>query len=277
MSKTKFSYALGLVPLLLAADNYGTSREAVIVNTLPMCSTGQYLVYQGGGVVCQTISGGTLSLPNCSSQGQILTSISSGDAGGGLACTTKGMPSLSSSDITTIDNMETTITMLGTELTQIQNTPPGSASVYVGASTNPYTGAQGTGSGDGPSPGIAGAASICSQQYGTGAHVCTVYDMYFSAATIGQNPNNKLSATTQITTQQWVYSANWQPPIAGAQQPDAGLADNCGGFTYPTGDRVWKGTQFVWETIAETSQIGLKFFGGTSAACSSTAPYACCK
>ena len=45
-----------------------------------------------------------------------------------------------------------------------------------------------------------------------------------------------------------------------AQVPSAnGLADNCSGWTYPTGDKLWYGTTVEWKN-AVTGQKALKFF-----------------
>ncbi len=275
MKMSKFMYVLGLAPLLAGADNLAAIQEDVVVNSLPMCSSGQYLVYQGGGVVCQTLAGGSLMLPNCKSQGQILTAVGAGDAGATLACTGKGMPSLSNSDITLINTLETDITQIGTSIMQIQNNPPGSASVFVGETTTSYNGTFNDGNGTG----IRNAAAICNTAF-PGSHMCTVYDMYLSVVTAGQNPANKFNLGTNLP-QAWVYQMAWQAPLTTTtmNEPAAGLADNCASGEYGTADQGWKGTTVKWEPLQYNGKMALKFpgWGGGNVACNQSYPIACCK
>ena len=105
--------------------------------------------------------------------------------------------------------------------------------------------------------------------------MCTVYDMYHSVATgvITQGTN---------VTRGWVFMASWQNAIG--TDPLAGQGDNCGGYTYPTSDRKWNGTQVAWDFTLDvnnnkTTIKALKFFmggGNTQAGCNATAPIVCC-
>jgi len=277
MKMNKFIYVLGLAPLLAGADTAQLQQD-VVVNTLPACQSGQYLVYQGGGVTCQTIAGGSLMLPNCKGNGQILTSAGNGDAGGQLTCTAKGMPSLSGSDITLINTLETDIMTIKTDITQIQNNPPGAASVFVGE-TAAATLYNGTFAANGAT-GIRNAAAICAAQFGAGAHMCSVYDMYSSVVSAGQNPANKFNPAANLP-QAWVYQMAWQQPLTTTtkNEPSAGLADNCASGQYGTADQGWKGTTVVWEPLQYNNQMALKFpgWGGGAVPCSSMLPIACCK
>ncbi|MBL9007145.1 MAG: hypothetical protein JNJ46_23010, partial [Myxococcales bacterium] len=56
-----------------------------------------------------------------------------------------------------------------------------------------------------------------------------------------------------------------------------GLADNCGGWTYPTGDLQWFGTTVEWKA-AQTGPKALHFASGPGVVgCAQRFPIACCK
>jgi hypothetical protein len=120
--------------------------------------------------------------------------------------------------------------------------------------------------------GVAAAATLCQQveACGAGARMCSVYDMYQSVAT------GAVTAAQNIP-KAWVYMASWQFSGAGGADQYAGLSDNCGSFTYPTGDRKWYGTAVTWANDTAGDKT-LQFFAGPNgAACSSVLPIACCK
>jgi hypothetical protein len=109
--------------------------------------------------------------------------------------------------------------------------------------------------------------------------MCTVYDVYYSVVA------GKIKDTDTIN-KAWVYQASWKNPGGSAPTPsnqegDAGMSDNCGSYTYPTGDVRWTGTAFAWQVIpyhGAANTKGLKFFGGSAqAACNQSYPIACCK
>ena len=269
MRKLHFAYVLAFAPVLMGADNsdVGSIASALKVNNLPICADNQYLTYSGGGLACREVVGTMLNVPNCN--GKLLT-YTKGSEIGVYTCTDKGDGSLSSSEINLIT---TTYDKLLTFKTIIAGLTPGmkgTAATYCGQ----YTAGQnpnGAISGNGVT-GIAGAANLCSQvpTCGSGARMCTVYDMYNSVAL------GKVTAAMTIG-QSWVHMSSWQHNgRAGQATPNNGLADNCGGWTYPTGDLQWFGTTVEWKA-AQTGPKALHFASGPGVVgCAQRFPIACC-
>ena len=118
---------------------------------------------------------------------------------------------------------------------------------------------------------IAGAAALCRRAQSckpTTPKRCTVYGMYYSAAT------GKLPATL---SQSWVWMSAWQHNSTSQNPANNGLADNCSGFTYPTGDKFWYGTTVEWKN-APTGFKALHFASGPGVvSCAARFPIACCK
>lgn len=279
MRKTKFAYVLAFAPVLMGAGYYaadeigdnnsiGSLQNELIATTLPKCAENEYLTYASGGLTCIALTGGTVSVPDCTGNGgQLLTFTTSGEFSK-FTCTDKGATALSTTDITTVNNLYQKLVTLGTDLTTIEKSPRQSAAIWVGntdAKTNGAIASNGN-------TGIAGAADMCASKFGAGAHMCTVYDIYTSVAV------GKLSSQTEQAQKAWVYQASWNTPsgLGSGTDPKAGLGENCGGYTYPTGDRAWFGTAFTFTKLA-TMQYAPRFFSGGDAACSATLPVACCK
>lgn len=262
MRKTKFAIVLAFAPVLLGADNYGSDNSALMVSTLPKCGQTEYLQYAGGSLVCAQVGGGAVSLPDCT--GKLLTYLQNGEITS-YNCTDKGQVSLSSTDITTINQLDTIITQIGTTLNNIKMNPRASAAVYVGSSTATTKGRI---TQAGLSVGAESAAKICSDQYGMGARMCTVYDMFVSQAT------GKITAAT-VVPPSWVHQASWNEPVAGPSNAGEGVSDNCASFIYDTADQKWQGMTVTWGTTAlNGNDKALKF---ANTACSVPQAIACCK
>src|SRR5579872_2272948 len=108
MRKLNFAYALAFAPLLMGA-NTGSLEQALTVNKLPICTDSQYLVYQGGALACGAVQGGTaVSIPDCQTKGQLLTSTKNGDVAS-LSCTDKGTSS-TPIDNTLVQNFQSDVT-----------------------------------------------------------------------------------------------------------------------------------------------------------------------
>jgi hypothetical protein len=280
MKKLKVAYLLAVAPLFMGAD-YGQSVEQLIVNSLPTCADSEYLVYTANGIACQAITGGNVTLPSCSATNQLLTYTMTGEIGV-FSCTDKGTESLSSSDITTINNNYQTLINMETVIKNLETNPRAAAAKYCGSTTTTTVGR--ITANNGALVGLAAASNLCSQvaSCGAGAHMCTVYEMFESVA------SGVVKQTDQIA-KAWVYMASWQNFSTGAVEPTAGLNDNCGSYTYPTGDRQWQGTAVKWEND-QAGDRTLKFYTGVDrtgignpsgnyegAPCNKALPIACCK
>lgn len=264
MRKTKFAIVLAFAPVLLGADNhYGTISDELMVSSLPKCGQTEYLQYAGGSLVCAQIGGGAVSLPDCT--GKLLTYLQNGEIAS-YNCTDKGAVSLSTTDITTINNLDTIITQIGTTLNNIKMNPRASAAVYVGSTTATTKGRINDMQGN---IGPYGATKACEGQFGAGARMCTVYDMFVSQAT------GKITSNTAVP-KSWVYQASWNEPVAGPSNPGEGVSENCASYIYETADQRWQGTAVTWATTAlNGTDKALQFASNTP--CNNSLPIACCK
>ncbi len=118
--------------------------------------------------------------------------------------------------------------------------------------------------------GLASAAAYCADDFGAGAHMCTVYELYGSVA-------SGVIAANMTIPKSWAYFPAWQNPLVGAQNPLGGMGDNCGSYTYPTNDRKWSGIAVEWKTNFQGDANGFWWHGGTEALCNVQLPIACCK
>jgi hypothetical protein len=232
--------------------------------TLPDCLEGQLIAVAADRTMSctQALTAG-FAPPDCNSVPNsalntydgILECMPKGSGG-----TNAGLKTLINKAKTDTDNIENTIN---------QFSSGGAAAKFCGQ----YSAAQnqnGAITGNNGVTGVAGAADLCQtvQGCGTGAHMCTVYEMYEIAA------SNGLPATV---SQSWVHMQSWSHNSA-SQIPTAnGLADNCSGWTYPTGDKGWYGTTVEWKN-ALTGQKALHFASGPGVVpCSARFPIACCR
>ena len=275
MRKLKLAYLLAFAPMLMGADDdYASLQNGLVVNTLPTCGADEYLTYTSNGLACTTLSAGSISLPDCKKDNQLLTFTMNGEIGV-YSCTPKGSESLSSDSITTINTKYQDLVNLETTIKNLEsggNTP---AAKYCGQTAAVNGLIQ-----NGADTGLAAAAKLCEAVTGcgTGARMCSVYDMYNSVVVGALNANNTLSKS-------WVYMAAWANNGSGVNEPTSGQADNCGSYTYKTHDRLWYGTAVRWENNAGTFKA-LKFYtndGPNDASatqgtqCNYTFPVACCR
>jgi hypothetical protein len=256
-------------PLLVVAcgqEGAGGTPEFV---TVPLCAGPDQVLSTNpaGQLICKPLPPGAAALPDCKKYSQSLTS-----DGSKVFCTNRNNEAQGTRDaLDALEQSEILIKEYQTKLNSLGGpSGPAPRAVYCGQ----YTAAQNqngaiTDAATGAT-GIAGAASLCRKVAGcstTAAKMCTVYDMYHSAAT------GKLPATL---SQSWVWMSEWKHNSA-AQVPTAnGLADNCSGFTYPTGDKAWYGTTTEWKN-APTGQKALHFASGPGVVgCATRYPIACC-
>lgn len=275
MRKLHFAYLLAFAPMLMGAD-VASYNAALIVNSLPICEDNQYLTYASGGLSCREVTGAMLTVPDCNKTGQLLTYTKTGEIGV-FTCTDKGTESLNSSDVTLINNTYNKLVTLNTTLTEVEMAGGMKASAakycgqYVAPAGQMNQNGQITGNGV---TGIAGAAFLCSQvaTCGTGARMCTVYDMYNSVVH---------GAITQAATvtEAWVHMSAWAHNRTSGANPGQGLNENCGDWTYPTGHNEWFGTTVQWKDNGNSATRSLHFKSGPNAGvtCGSRFPIACCK
>jgi hypothetical protein len=266
MGKIKLHHALVLAPLLLGGANVGSLQSKLSLGTLPVCATGQFLVYKGGALICQNLTGA----PNCNASDQLLTNPPNNELGT-LSCTPKGMLSVSADFLTELTNDEMNATQLGLIVTAIQGQGSGgSGATYVGSTTASTVGQITHGGSD---VGLIAANDQCSDQFGAGAHMCTPYEMY---ATVYTGKSNLLA----MMPQSWLYMPTWNEPAAPSCTPTdtgQGQADNCAGYTYPTAHKCYTGTTVTWAPNIATGKYALHFIGGAASACHLSFPIACCK
>ena len=150
---------------------------------------------------------------------------------------------------------------------QFPSQPAKPAASYVGLTTR-------ANSGDFYSPGqaaegVGASASLCVNDFGQGAHLCTMDELYQAVV------NGALKATDTIPPS-WVYMPNWNIPIIGAETPLQGVADNCGGYSYQLSSRRWRGIAVEWGPLPDGTP-GFRWHGGDDAYCGSSHKITCCK
>lgn len=118
--------------------------------------------------------------------------------------------------------------------------------------------------------GLLSANALCADEY-PGSHLCTGYEVS-AALAAGQ--------ITQAASvpRAWIFHPSWKTPLAGAQNPEEGLADSCAGYTYGQDDRGFSGIALELRTTAVNGvDKSLSFYGGTAAPCSAMLPLGCCQ
>jgi hypothetical protein len=234
--------------------------------TLPDCSDGQLIsVGADRTLSCAPAPSGKLSPPSCQDGVQALTSENST-----LKCVNKGSGATDATIKARIDKLTKDTADLTSTIT-VLSSGGGAKSVYVGSTTATTPGRIDAG---GTDIGIAGAVKLCTNQYGAGAHMCTIMEIYDSVQT------GKIVSGTDIA-KSWVYQEGWNNPAGAAgatKEPTAGLNENCAGYTYKTGDQNWVGTAFAFAKVTYNNNYAPKFYSGSAdAACSAVLPVACCK
>jgi hypothetical protein len=269
--------AVMVAPLLLACGSNGTGSSGYV--TVPNCmgAANQVLTTDSTGqLVCQALPAGAVSLPACQANVEALTA-----DGTNLSCAPlNNVDSTTQGFLTTLSMIESQIQMDQATITKI-GAGPAAQAIYVGPSKQATTGRIMYGT---ATPGVAAAAAQCANDYGAGAHMCTVYEMYYSVALL-----KNVAATTDIAAS-WVYMQSWKTPGSVAAYPAAtpsvpspyqGLSDNCGGYTQATasggsGSNVWTGTAFNYTAgYLGVMTYNPRFVANTS--CAMSLPIACCQ
>ena len=261
---TSLKTALLAVPLLVGCGGNTTIQPVVVPPggiTLPDCTDGQLIAVAADRTMSctQALTAG-LAPPDCSTVAN--SALNAYD--GILECMPKGAGGTNAGLKTIINKVKMDTDTIESTINQISG--GGAAAKYCGQYTTPVNGAI---TGNNGVTGVAGAANLCQTvpACGAGARMCTVYDMYNSVV-FGSIPAT-LSAS-------WVLMLSWQHNSTSQNPAANGLADNCSGFTYPTGDKFWYGTTVEWKS-ALTGQKALHFASGPNVVkCSDTKPIACC-
>ncbi|HRI49683.1 MAG TPA: hypothetical protein PLW65_05830 [Pseudomonadota bacterium] len=257
--------AVMVAPLLLAcgSDNQGGGTTYV---TVPDCggATNQVLSTDSTGqLVCRSLPAGAVSLPDCKPNTEALTS-----DGVTPTCTNRDVVDASTQTLLdTLTMVEKQIVDAGTKITAL-GSGPSSQAAYVGLTKNSYTGRFVSGQ----AVGIPAATALCAGDFGVGAHMCTVYELYYSAALL-----KNLDPTVDISPGGWVYMQSWRHAPVNPTEISAGLADNCAGYTYTfaaTDTYQWNGTTFAWTVDASGVRVP-KFYANTQ--CNTSQPIACCR
>ena len=257
--------AVMVAPLLLAcgSDNTGGSTTYV---TVPDCggAANQVLATDSTGqLVCRSLPAGAVSLPDCKPNSEALTS-----DGVTPSCTNLNTVDASTQSLLDmLTTVEQKVVDYGTQITKI-GSGPGAQAAYVGLTKTMTAGRIATGA----LVGIPAATKLCVDDYGAGSHMCTVYELYYSATQL-----KNLDPQVDIAPGGWVYMQSWRHSPTNPVELTAGLADNCGGYTYTfngTDTNQWDGTTFAWTVDASGVRVP-KFYANTL--CNVSQPIACCR
>ena len=266
MSKMKYAFLLALAPVMMGSDynedDIAQNLAALkVTGKLPVCKTGEFLTYQGGSLVCAFPPGNGISgLTKC--EGQLLTNTGAGGEFKTLSCTAKGGASISNSDITRVTTLKTNVDALSTTVNNLTAASP-SRGYFVGLSANATIGQINVAGND---VGMASAGALCKTAAMPKAHVCSVYEIYASAAA-----GKDLTAITNI--QAWVFNSSWNRPLAGPAEPDRGTSESCNDLTYTSAHLKWQGTVVTYGALGGTLGNGLQF---RTVSCTNSLRAACC-
>lgn len=218
-----------------------------------------------GQLVCKRLPPGAAALPDCKKYSQALTS-----DGTDLFCTDRNNEAQPTRDA--LDALEQSEILIREYQIKINSlggpVSPAPRAIYCGQySASPNSNGAIS---DAGLTGVAAAASLCRKAPGCSsskAKMCTVYDLYYSAAT------GKLPATV---LQSWVFMASWQHNNPAQVPTGQGLADSCSGYTYGQDDKLWYGTTVEWKD-APSGHKALHFASGPGiVTCDRRFPIACC-
>lgn len=268
------SFKTGLLALPLLAScggNVGTAQVLVDPNglILPDCQDGQLIGINADNTrACISVRSGKLVPPNPTCKDtEALGTMKDGNGNNQLVCVPKGSGANDTVTMTRITKAQTDITNLQMMVTQVQS-GGGTRSRYVGPtfSTAKVNGEVFYNT----LAGIRATNQLCEKDYGAGSHVCTPFEIYESVIV-----GDKLDGTADVGPLM-VFMEAWVPPFAaGGTEPTAGVSENCGGFTYKTGDRKWHNTAFTF-AVPTGGTVRVPRFDA-SVPCGSTYFLACCK
>lgn len=243
------------VPSCTAEQVLGVSGGALVCVTppqpapIPTCAAGQLLVAVDGGFACEAATATAIAAQNMQ-----------------LATLQSSVTSLQS----TLTTLQSTLTALTTRVSTLEGRPSGlSVGVYVGNTTTTTRGSIASRNG---TIGVLGAAEICAAQFGAGARMCTVDELYRSVT-------SGAIAGSATVARAWVFNvdstSNSGTPF---REPTASLQNSCAGYTHPTANEGISGTAFEFSDWSFNSRRVLKFFvGNPEAACDRMLPIACCR
>lgn len=242
---------LGLTTLLLGADGVELTTD-----DLPACAPNSYLVYRSGKIVCEA------TLPDCT--GQLLHAGRGGDVAA-LSCIPKDQDSLSNADRQRVDALQAKAQSIFKRFDELGITPP------LGVDFVGLTKATTAGRIEYPdtAAGLPAANALCAAEFEYPAHMCSVREM------LGAVVNHTLDPSANVA-KGWLYMPTWNTPVPGAEQPLAGLADNCGGYTDATDTHHWTGMAVDWNLSINLVRV-LHFYSGAAAPCTMILPVACCR
>jgi len=228
------------------------------------CTSGQVLTTDANGqLVCTALPIGSQKLKDCVPLVEALTS----DDGATFKCTNRNNENPGGAEaVTAVNTITTTLNTIETTVNNLLGSRQ-TFGEFKGVTTATTAGNITSGA----MRGVPAASAICAAQFGAGAYMCSVYDMYMNVA------RGKVAQNDSIA-KSWVYMQSWKEPAAGSSSAGNGVSDNCGSYTTAAATGYW-GTAVEWTSISNGSK-GLKFSSGNtapnSALCSAALPIACC-
>jgi hypothetical protein len=280
-NRHSFKYAL-LLPLALGCtpppQDGGVPKPPPGGWMLPDCTDGQVLVADSAGAFkCGAVSTSRINVDaSCSDANprQALTSDGAKLSCINLAAGGSGNNPLNQTITTQIERSKTLQILGGT-------VQAGLTARYVGLAKD-NGGNVVKSNGDfvakfGNKSGLTGASAACAVAYGTGAHMCTIHEIYLGVVGGG------VSNTRQIAEGAWIYMATQKDPLQANNRRD-GLGDNCATYSSSDGSNatgysgvaVKTGTHNNDNGTVETGVWHLELLGGADAKCDVERPIACC-
>jgi hypothetical protein len=254
----RFLWILASVPLLTGAGDVGQRKQA-LSDVVPACQSGEYLTIKSGELRCiSPLRRAIGALPGC--DGNLLVRYA-GDPAGELRCPPKLFVPVAG-----VAQLQARHDADAAKIAEIDKAPPLPASVFVGVTKFTTSGRI---TRPGSDPGLSAAAGRCGDEY-PGSHMCTQYEMAQSVV------GGQLKPTSQIPPS-WIFFPAWKAPIAGALNPEQGMADSCASYTYGADDTGFSGMAVAWPRFGTNSYDSLTFRGGSLARCSQVLPIACCR
>jgi hypothetical protein len=261
--------ALLVAPLLAGCGNNGGGTTTVPTGGINLnCSNPGSLLDPSGN--CVTPPAGNLTVTASCTSTQALST----KDGVTTYCVEKGNGVTTAGLTARINQDQTSITNLKNQLTQVSSA--GGKAYYVGVTNLAGGGTKGVIiDAQSTTQGLVGAAAICSAQFGAGAHMCSVMEMYDSVANADNPPiagkPDQFNPATNSAGNAWVYMEGWNKQTAAPTDPTAGLNENCAGYLYGTGDQSWQGTVVNW-TAGPPLVLRFNISG-----CATANQIACCK
>ena len=237
----------------------GAGDDTVLLQALPTCRSGEFLTMKDGAPRClDPVFSHLLSAPDCT--GRLVHALTA--AGDRWACADKvTLPEEAAALPGRLARAQAALETLRKNRAARPTMPR-----FVGVTAQKTAGRI---TRAGQPAGLLSAHALCADEY-PGAHLCSGFELYASEITDAFKKTPMPAA--------WAYHPSWKAPIAGAKDADAGLADNCGGYTYDKDDRGYSGIAAQYGSLDGVSgMLTLALNGGPAALCSTVRPLACCK